>query len=143
MQSRQVIGLVAVIAIICLALGAAIGITISSEKNTASITTQTQTVTSYEIPNHLTTLTRLVLVSYVTHYDTYICGTETYGGGTIYIESTNTTEYLFQAANNNTGARFLNVTITTTTSSQSENAVTTVTLTASTSDNSTICPTIV
>jgi len=74
LQTRQVVALVTVIALIALALGTTIGYGISSAKTTTLTTTQTQTITSYGIPQGLETVTKLVMISHVGDLTMVVCG---------------------------------------------------------------------
>jgi hypothetical protein len=148
LQTRQVVALVTVVVIIALALGTTIGYSISSGRTTTLMSTQIQTITSYGIPQGLVTVTKLVMISHIGDLTVVDCGTSTFMGGAVEIVDSTTTEYIFPPTNNGTSqGRFLNVTITTLTSSETAiNAVsatngTTITLTA-TSDNTTVCPVI-
>jgi len=151
LQTRQVVALVTVIALIALALGTTIGYGISSAKTTTLTTTQTQTITSYGIPQGLETVTKLVMISHVGDLTMVVCGTSTFPAGVLNIVDSTTTEYIFPPTNNSTSqGRFLNVTMTTLTSSgtvlnpfflHSKTNVTTITV-SPTSDNTTVCPVI-
>jgi hypothetical protein len=148
MQARQVVALVTVIAIIALALGTTIGYGISSGRTTTLMSTQTETITSYGFPRGLSTVTELIIISYVAQVTAYTCGSSSFVAGTVNGYTTNTTEYIFPSIINFTSEqRFLNVTITTVTSTEtditSSATVTTVTLSATSQGNTTLCPTIV
>jgi hypothetical protein len=98
LQTRQVVALVTVIAIIALALGTTIGYGISSGRTTTSISTQTQTMTAYVTPNHSSlthstqsaeTLTEIISLSVSGVVTQYVIGTCT-GGGAAYVSMTST-----------------------------------------------------
>jgi len=148
MQTRQVVAIVTVIAIVALALGATIGYSISSGRTTPSISTQTRTIISYVFPRGLSTVTKLIIISYVAQVTAYTCGSSSFVAGIVNGYTTNTTEYIFPSIINVTSEqRFLNVTITTVTSAEtvvtSSVTVTTVTLSETSQGNTTGCPTIV
>jgi uncharacterized membrane protein YqgA involved in biofilm formation len=148
MQTRQVVALVAIITIIALALGTTIGYSISAGRTTTSMSTQTQTITSYGFPRGLSTVTELIIISYVAQVTAYVCGSSSFVAGIVNGYTTNTTEYIFPSIINVTSEqRFLNVTIMTVTSTEtdvtSSVTATTVTLTATSQGNTTECPTIV
>jgi len=146
MRTGQFVTLVTVIIIIALALGTTIGYSISSVRT--STITQTHTITSYGILQGLVTVTKLVMISHVGDLTVVDCGTSTFMGGAVDIVESTTTEYIFPPTTNGTSqGRFLNVTVTTLTSSETVMIVlsatngTTITISA-TSDSTTVCPVI-
>ena len=93
-QTRQTFALIAVIGIIALALGITVVYSISTGKTTTS--TATQTVTSFGIRKGLSTVTKLIIISYVAHLIAYTCGTSSFVAGTINVDNSTTTEFIFR-----------------------------------------------
>lgn len=96
-----------VVAIVGLALGVALTYGIYNENSSAF--DSIRTVTSFDFPQHLSTVTKLLIAVNVLHISMIACNTTTFAAGTAYTTFSNSTEYLFPTPN----STFLNVTITT------------------------------
>jgi hypothetical protein len=130
MKTGQIAGLVVIVAIIALALGATLGYLIASGSSPVTVTEE-------------------VMISHVGQNLLIVCGTSSFPGPAVNIVDKTTTEYLFpQSINNTAGGKFLKVTITTTTSSESvvdaiSNYFTSTYTVTSMKNNTTSCPTFI